>query len=49
MAMTRREFLVNSFADGTMSLVSYLDPARVRGGASERDVLAFTHVAWPGQ
>ena len=50
MAMTRREFLGNSLAVGTMSLVSHLDPAlRLRGWASERDVLAFTHVAWPGQ
>src|SRR5580700_8618988 len=45
MAMTRREFLVNSLAVGTMSLVSHLNPARrLRGGPSESDVLAFTHV-----
>jgi hypothetical protein len=45
MAMTRREFLGNSLAVGTMSLVSHLDPARrLRGRASESDVLAFTHV-----
>jgi imidazolonepropionase-like amidohydrolase len=45
MAMTRREFLVNSLAVGGMSLVSHLDPARrLSGGVSESDVLAFTHV-----
>ena len=45
MAMTRREFLANSLAVGTMSLVSHLDAARrLRGGASESDILAFTHV-----
>jgi|SRR5579864_5425505 len=45
MAVTRREFMVNSLAVGTMSLVSHLDSARqLRGGLSERDVLAFTHV-----
>jgi hypothetical protein len=50
MAMTRREFLGNSLAVGTRGLVSHLDPAlRLRGWASERDVLAITHVAWSGQ
>ena len=45
MAVKRREFLVNSLAVGTMSLVSHLDPARrLGGGVSEGDVLAFTHV-----
>ena len=45
MAMTRRECLENSLAVVTMSLVSHLDPARrLRGGPSESDVLAFTHV-----
>jgi len=45
MAMTRREFMGNSLALGTMSLVSRLDPARrLSGGVSESDVLAFTHV-----
>ncbi len=45
MTMTRREFMGNSLAVGTMSLVSHLDPARrLRDGASESDVLAFTHV-----
>jgi len=45
MAMTRREFLVNSLAVGTMNLVSHLDTARrLSGGVSESDVLAFTHV-----
>ena len=45
MAMTRREFLGNSLAVGTMSLASRLDPAkRLSGGVSESDVLAFTHV-----
>jgi imidazolonepropionase-like amidohydrolase len=45
MAMTRREFLVNSLAVGTMSLASHLDPARrLSGAVSESDVLAFTHV-----
>jgi hypothetical protein len=45
MAMTRREFLVNSLAVGTMRLVSHLDPARrLGGGVSESDALAFTHV-----
>jgi hypothetical protein len=45
MAMTRREFLGNSLAVGTMSLVSHLNSARrLRGGPSESDVLAFTNV-----
>jgi predicted amidohydrolase len=42
---TRREFLVNSLAVGTMSFVSHLDLARrLSGGVSESDVLAFTRV-----
>jgi imidazolonepropionase-like amidohydrolase len=45
MATTRREFLMNSLALGTMSLVSRLDPARrLTAGISESDVLAFTNV-----
>ena len=45
MTMTRREFMGNSLAVGTMSLVSHLDPARrLSGEVSESDVLAFTHV-----
>ena len=46
MAMTRRDFLVNSLAVRTMSLVSHLNPSRrLSGGVSKSDVLAFTHVA----